>query len=94
MISFANFSFGFGTSQDAFTVKTISDTTNTILYEGSSNFFSFGYGLKYFTFGGFGFKALAEYIRRGETYNLETEDVPFSKQVSGPRLQVGISYRW
>ncbi|MAW07926.1 MAG: hypothetical protein CME61_06555 [Halobacteriovoraceae bacterium] len=94
LISFANFSFGFGTSQDAFTVKTISDTTNTILYEGSSNFFSFGYGLKYFTFGGFGFKALAEYMRRGETYNLETEDVPFSKQVSGPRLQVGISYRW
>ena len=94
LIGHFSVAFGFGRSEEAFTIDTIGTTTQTNTYNGSSNFFLFGYGLKYFTFSGFGFKAMIEYYRRGESYQIEGESAPFTKVVQGPRMQVGLSYRW
>ena len=94
IIGHLSVAFGFGRAQEAFTIDTISNTATTQSYDGSSNFFLVGYGLKYFTFSGFGFKAMFEYYRRGESYQIEGESVPFSKVIQGPRMQVGLSYRW
>tara|TARA_B100000925_G_scaffold291930_1_gene282597 strand:+ start:5452 stop:6540 length:1089 start_codon:yes stop_codon:yes gene_type:complete len=95
LIGFGNFSFGLGRSEDAFTIQTIGNTSTTQLYEGSMNFISLGYGMKYYTFSGIGFRAIAEFYRRGETYDVDTvSQAPFSRTVQGPRFQVGLSYRW
>ena len=63
---------------------------------GSSQFTSFGAGLKYYLAEGVGMRVLLSYYRRKESYLLETdgEGFNFSKTLTGPRLQLGISYRW
>ena len=94
LIGYGSFNLGLGRAEEAFTIQTIGNTSTTNTYNGTMNFISIGYGLKYFTFGGVGFRGIIEYHRIGETYAVENSDKPFSKTVQGPRMQVGISYRW
>ena len=63
---------------------------------GSSQFASFGAGLKYYLPEGVGMRVFLSYYRRKESYLLEAEGEGFnySKTLTGPRLQLGISYRW
>jgi hypothetical protein len=94
LIGYGSLNLGLGRAEEAFTIQTIGNTATTNTYNGTMNFISVGYGLKYFTFGGVGFRGIIEYHRVGETYAVDSSEKPFSKTVQGPRMQVGISYRW
>ncbi|MBL6988868.1 MAG: hypothetical protein ISR65_03785 [Bacteriovoracaceae bacterium] len=73
--------FGLGISKDV------------IDNEGSSNFFSGGVGTKYYFKNGVGVRAIIDYYFRNESYIIENAD-DYSIKVSGPRILVGLSYRW
>ncbi|PIP89786.1 MAG: hypothetical protein COW01_07880 [Bdellovibrionales bacterium CG12_big_fil_rev_8_21_14_0_65_38_15] len=93
MIGYVGVSLGIGTSED-----TISDTTETaaepVSLSGSANFFSLGAGIKYYLPNGFGMRAYLDYYRRGESFVIEDEEDEITKVVSGPRIQLGLSYRF
>jgi len=83
---------GFGTATDEVSIsRTSLNTTDN--FEGASNFITLGLGAKYYTAFGFGARVLLDYYRRSETYEV-VDSNDFSRTVSGPRLQVGLSYRW
>jgi hypothetical protein len=95
MIWFFNGSVGIGDAKDEL-ANVISETN--VPYEGSLNFYSAGLGVKYYVFNGFGMRMLVDYYSRTERYTL-TEVNTFNsfettKVVSGPRVHVGLSYRW
>lgn len=94
LIAYAGVGFGIGSTEDTitFTDSTVSTEPQTL--SGSSNFFSLGVGAKYYLPNGFGMRAFLDYYRRGESYELEEEEGEYTKVVSGPRLQLGLSYRF
>ncbi len=93
MIGFVGVSLGIGSTED-----TITDTTGTtaepVSLSGSSNFFSLGGGIKYYLPNGFGMRAFLDYYRRGESFVIEDQESEVTKVVSGPRIQLGLSYRF
>lgn len=94
LIGYFSVAFGFGQSEEASTLTSIGTSGTTQPYSGSSNFFSAGFGLKYYLSKGFGFRTILDYYRRGELYTIENSTSDFSKIVAGPRLQIGLSFRW
>lgn len=60
--------------------------------DGSSTFFSAGVGAKYVLANGLGVRALLDYYTTSETY--EYDDETITKSLSGPRIQLGVSYRF
>jgi len=91
-IGFWHFSAGLGTTSEEVTIDRTSLSTADS-FEGTANFFSLGLGAKYYMAFGMGARILLDYYRRGETYEVENA-AAFTRTVSGPRLQVGLSYRW
>ncbi len=63
---------------------------------GSSQFLRLGVGLKYYLPQGLGMRLLLSYYRRKESYIVgeDEEALNYSKILTGPRLQLGIAYRW
>lgn len=65
---------------------------------GSTSSYSFGVGYKFYTYHGFGVRALLDYYYRSEKYdddsNSSATPVRFNKKVGGPRFMVGLSYRF
>jgi hypothetical protein len=95
MVGFATIQFGIGSVSDQ--IQFNSSTVQTEqTFSGSSNFFSLGGGMKYFTESGFGGRALIDYYRRSESYVVEgvTEDTTTTRIVAGPRFMVGLAYRF
>lgn len=92
LIAYVGLAFGIGTTEDSLTLTDSSAEAQVL--SGSSNFLSFGGGIKYYLPNGFGMRAYLDYYRRGETYALEDEEGEYTKVVSGPRFQVGLSYRF
>lgn len=92
MIGYLGVALGIGSTED-----TIADTTETgaepATLSGSSTFFSIGAGIKYYLPNGFGMRAFLDYYRRGETFPIDNGD-SYTKVVSGPRIQLGLSYRF
>lgn len=86
--------YGIGLVSDLITIKTLNSEETPKEFEGSSNFVSLGFGIKYYAYNGFGLKMLFDYYQRGEYYVVENSEDDFTKNVSGPRFQVGLSYRW
>lgn len=86
---------GFGTAKS--TYKNGKETNGAAL-EGDANggtqSFSFGFGYKFFTYGGFGVRALLDYYYRTEKYKEDELQNQFNKKVGGPRFMVGLSYRF
>ncbi len=93
-IPYASFSLGVGESEEVLTVNTSTATTDPQPFTGSSQFYSLGLGLKYYLARGFGFRTFLDYYNRKEVYAVEGLDTDFSNTVSGPRLQLGLSFRW
>ena len=94
VIGFLTATYGFGVVDDIITIKTLSNEETPKQFEGSSNFFSLGIGAKYYAYNGFGLRILLDYYSRGELYTVENNSDDFTKNISGPRFQVGLSYRW
>ncbi len=66
----------------------------SLKHDGSSSFFSFGAGFKYYLTTGLGFRALIDYYHKNDEYIVEDPEPNYGKTVSGPRAQVGLSYRF
>ena len=86
--------YGVGLVSDVITIKTLNSEETPKEFEGSSNFISLGFGIKYYTYNGFGLRMYFDYYQRGEFYSVTNNEDDFTKNVSGPRFQVGVSYRW
>lgn len=61
---------------------------------GSTAGFSVGFGYKFYTQRGFGARMLLDYYMRSEKYKEDDALNTFNKTVGGPRLMVGIGYRF
>jgi hypothetical protein len=94
LIGFAGVSLGVGSVSDTIEVLSNNATAQTSsTLDGSSSFLSLATGLKYYTRGGFGARAMIDFYRRSESYQFDEGD-SFTKVVSGPRLLLGLSYRF
>ncbi len=91
LIGFADFTLGVGKATD---VAGNAQLETSEELSGSSSFFSLGIGLKYYAKLGLGARALVSYYRRSESYAFEATDSSFTKISAGPRLLLGLSYRW
>lgn len=97
-ILYASVAAGIGTVD----ITTEVNSTNTGLtpsesVSGSSNFFSLGFGGKYYLPMGFGARAIVDYYRSGATFDFEDtvgSSTETTLTVSGLRVQVGLSYRF
>ncbi len=94
-IPFFHFALNIGT------VKSVASTPATggsaaieSSVNGKTQGFEFGFGAKYYTARGFGVRALLDYYYRSETYSADDFGQKFNKKVSGPRLILGLSYRF
>jgi hypothetical protein len=61
---------------------------------GSTNGFMLGAGLKFYTPRGYGVRALFDYYQRNENFRVDNANGRATRTVAGPRLMLGISYRW
>ena len=93
-IPFAGGSIGIGNVSDDIQVLTANSTTPSTTEEGTSSFISAAAGLKYFTRSGFGARIMLDYYQRSETYEIENSDENFVKTVAGPRVLLGLAYRF
>lgn len=97
-IPFVGASFGIGSvsNQTKFVGNNTANEDGPVS-DGSNSFLSFGGGMKYYTQSGIGFRALIDLYTRNETYVFEEdgkEDTEVTRAVSGPRIQLGLAYRW
>lgn len=95
LVLFGTLTFGIGSVNSEVTAQNSvgGDDSATTQVDGSSSFFSLGLGSKFYLGNGFGMRALLDYYRTNETYNFE-EGEQLTRSLAGPRLQVGLSYRW
>jgi hypothetical protein len=99
-IGYVTASFGVGDATDTGEIISGTELADSQL-DGESTFASVGFGIKYNIQNGFGGRVLIDYYRRGESYSVTVEDTSgnesdqtFEKVVSGPRMQLGLSYRF
>lgn len=95
-ILYANLAAGIGSVEVTQEVNT-STANSTETQSGSSNFFSLGFGAKYYLPNGFGGRALLDYYTSGATFSVEDTAGNSSETtlaVSGLRIQLGLSYRF
>jgi hypothetical protein len=92
VIGFGSFSAGIGTVaiKEKTVVGASATETNT---DGSTKFFSLGVGIKYITSINFGARALIDYYSSGESFTY-ADGSTSTRSLSGPRLQLGVSYRF
>jgi hypothetical protein len=64
--------------------------------DGTSSGFAVGFGYKFYTAKGFGARAVFDYYQRVEAYGEDSTVAAkqFDKTVNGPRLMLGLSYRF
>ena len=88
-------SFGLGSVSDTASLGEGTVSSNNTVGELSGKFTSFtvGGGGKYYISKGFGLRILLDYYQRSESYTVEGND-NFTKVVNGPRILLGLSYRW
>lgn len=89
MILFGGGTLGLGQISETTESETTAGTDDT-----TYNDFSMGAGIKYYTEVGFGFRGLIDFYSRTETTTkaiLETTEV---KKKSGPRIKIGLSFRF
>jgi hypothetical protein len=98
LIGFSGLSLGVGSVKDTVEVLNVNSTNASNEFDGSSSFIALATGIKYYTRSGFGMRAVLDYYRRSESYSFENQSSgeieEVTKVASGPRLMVGLSYRW
>lgn len=93
IIGFVNGSIGKGSvSKEEKTVSAIDGTLGTTTSKGDSSFYSIGGGAKYLFSGGFGIRGSVEYYNATQEYLFD--DGTTTDTVKGPRIQLGVSYRF
>jgi hypothetical protein len=72
----------------------LSGSTTGKSANGGTQGFSVGFGYKFYTQSGFGARFLLDYYMRTERYKEDDAGVKFNKTVGGPRLMLGLGYRF
>lgn len=93
-IPYVNFSINIGSARSQQSSGFTRPTDEDRSANGSTQGFSLGFGFKYYTKEGFGARILADYYVRDEKFKRDEDDRSFDRRVAGPRLMLGISYRW
>ena len=97
IIGFFSFTAGFVMTEDVLdnssTQSTDAENGNPINV-GLGSFYSFGTGIKYFFSAGLGLRVIIDYYMRNEQYEFVDVNDDYTRQSSGPRAQVGLSYRF
>lgn len=95
-IPYVHLSGNIGTVKSTYTPGSELPNGQEYTANGGTAGFSIGYGYKFYTYKGFGFRALLDYYLRQERYKQEEflNQNKFNKTVGGPRFMLGISYRF
>ena len=91
LIGYVTASFGLGSVTDT-TSLPVNGTMEETELSGSSNFFSVGVGMKYLMRNGVGMRAVLDYYTTNQEVTIAEEVV--TTKLSGPRIQIGLSYRF
>lgn len=91
LIGYGTASFGLGSVTDT-TSMPVNGTMEETELSGSSNFFSVGVGMKYLMRNGVGMRAVLDYYTTNQEVTIAEEVV--TTKLSGPRIQIGLSYRF
>lgn len=89
MIPFVGATIGLGK-----TIYTNDSTTSSSVDNGSYNSYSLGIGAKFYAESGFGIRGIFDYYSRSETVAKELTGVDEVTSKSGPRLKIGLSFRF
>jgi hypothetical protein len=93
LIAFGSLDFGIGSATETDTVITNGVSTQSADISGTNKFYSFGVGAKYILNNGFGAKVILDYFNSSESFNFPGSIV-VQRSLSGPRVQLGLSYRF
>jgi opacity protein-like surface antigen len=94
-IPYLHASFNIGTVKSTYKSGTEGNGVDRELSaSGSTSGFAVGFGYKFYTKMGFSVRALADYYMRSEKYKQDDLSNTFNKTVGGPRLMLGIGYRF
>ena len=95
-IPFLHLGFGVGSAKSTYkSGSELGGQSVTASNNGMTQSFSVGFGYKYYIGNGLGMRAMADYYLRSESYKEdETTQIKWNKKVSGPRLMLGLSYRF
>lgn len=91
LIGYGTASFGLGSVTDTSSVY-VSGSLQEQELSGSSNFFAVGVGMKYLMRNGVGLRAVLDYYTTSQEVTIAEEVV--TTKLSGPRIQMGLSYRF
>lgn len=94
LISFVGGAIGIGNVSDDVQVLTSNSTSPSNTDTGTSSFISAAAGLKYYTRSGLGARIMIDYYQRSETYKVDASTDNYIKTVSGPRVLLGLAYRF
>lgn len=94
-IPYFHAAFHVGTVKSTYKPGTeIPGSDDTLDSNGGTSGFSGGFGYKYYTNKGFGARVLLDYYMRTEKHKEDVMGNKHNKTVGGPRLMVGIGYRF
>jgi hypothetical protein len=95
-IPFVHLSAQFGSVNSSFKHGSDNATAKDFTANGGTSGLSLGFGYKFYTSKGFGFRALLDYYTDTQHFSRDDEITKrqFNRVVSGPRFMFGISYRW
>ncbi|HXH30205.1 MAG TPA: hypothetical protein VNJ01_05280 [Bacteriovoracaceae bacterium] len=93
-IPFLHASFHLGSVESNYFTGSENPGGTDLTAAGKSAGFALGFGYKFYTHRGFGVRALLDYYSRAEMYDKDAASNAFTKTVAGPRLMLGISYRF
>lgn len=88
-IPFVTVSMGYGQVKSS-----LDGAAGELTANGTANSFAIGGGYKFYARNGFGARVVLDYYMRTESYEEDTLTNQFSRDLAGPRLQVGLSYRF
>lgn len=93
-IPFIHASVSMGAVKSSFQPGSENTAGEEVSNTGSTNGVSVGFGYKFYTNRGFGARAMVDYYFRNETYEEDDLNNSYTKAVAGPRLMIGLSYRF
>jgi len=93
-IPFLQFAINLGSVKSTYEEGSENSSVDSLSSSGSTRGFSIGFGYKFFTQKGFGARVLLDYYARSEIYNEDDQLNKFTKDVRGPRLMLGLGYRF
>ncbi len=93
-IYYLGYKFAIGSTNSTYSNGNENPNFGDLSLDGAIFAHNFIFGAKYYTTSGIGMRALMNYVFRGDAYSADSSNVSWVKTRIGPRLLVGISYRF